>query len=87
MTIVAKLPEFNHEIAQGFINASNSMKGLPEFLGVRITHIEPGKLTAETASDHRHLTSIVRLYKFSHFKPLKIDRKKLIAFSGGLAFH
>ncbi|GMV63776.1 MAG: phenylacetic acid degradation protein [Alphaproteobacteria bacterium HGW-Alphaproteobacteria-10] len=62
MTIVAKLPEFNQEIAQGFINASNSMKGLPEFLGVRITHIEPGKLTAEMEVSDRLLTPIGNMH-------------------------
>ena len=62
MTIVAKLPEFNQESAEGFINASNSMKGLPEFLGVRSTHMDPGKLTAEMEVSDRLLTPIGNMH-------------------------
>src|SRR3546814_11035714 len=38
------------------------MKGLPEFLGVRITHIEPGKLTAEMEVSDRLLTPIGNMH-------------------------
>lgn len=62
MAIAAKLPEFNLQVAQRFIDASNAMKGLPEFLGVRITHVEPGKIRAEMVVSERLLTPIGNMH-------------------------
>lgn len=47
MTIAARLPEFDRRIADGLIAANDHADGLPRFLGVRITSIEPGLLRAE----------------------------------------
>lgn len=62
MTISAKLPEFSEKIAQRFINSSSSMTGLPEFLGVRIVHVEPGTMRAEMPVADKLLTSIGNMH-------------------------
>lgn len=62
MAIAAKLPEFNKEIAQRFMDSSNAMTGLPEFLGVRITHAEHGKIRAEMEVTSRLLTPIGNMH-------------------------
>lgn len=62
MSNTAKLPEFNAEIAKAFIASSNAMTGLPEFLGIRITQVEPGKLVAEMEVAPRLLTPIGNMH-------------------------
>jgi 1,4-dihydroxy-2-naphthoyl-CoA hydrolase len=50
------LPDFDREIADSFIAANENLSGLPEYLGLRITAIEPGELTAELKVEPRLLT-------------------------------
>jgi uncharacterized protein (TIGR00369 family) len=38
---------YDPKIAEGFLRANDQLTGLPEFLGVRLTTFEPGRLTAE----------------------------------------
>jgi len=62
MAITAKLPEFNQEIADAFMDASNSMAGLPDFLGVRIVHAEPSMIRAEMPVTEQLLTPIGNMH-------------------------
>ncbi len=62
MTLPTKLPPFDQEIADAFINASNSMTGLPEFLGVKIVHAEPGMIRAEMPVTPQLLTPIGNMH-------------------------
>lgn len=62
MALTIKLPEFNREIADAFIGASNSMTGLPEFLGVQIVHVEPGMIRAEMPVTEKLLTPIGNMH-------------------------
>ena len=47
MPSAAPLPEFHADVAQRFIESNDLLSGLPEFLGIRLTEIVPGRLTAE----------------------------------------
>jgi 1,4-dihydroxy-2-naphthoyl-CoA hydrolase len=62
MALAIKLPDFNQEIADAFIGASNSMTGLPEFLGVQIVHAEPGMIRAEMPVTEKLLTPIGNMH-------------------------
>ncbi|RMF23858.1 MAG: PaaI family thioesterase [Deltaproteobacteria bacterium] len=53
MAADVKLPEFSQEIADRFMAANDQLTGLPEFLGLRITEITPGRLTAEMQAEPR----------------------------------
>lgn len=60
--IARRMPDFQPEIVDGFIASSNRMTGLPEFLGIRVTNIEPGRLTAEMTVDPKLLTSFGNMH-------------------------
>ena len=60
--IARRMPEFHTEMVEGFISSSNRMTGLPEFLGLRIVAMEPGRLTAEMAVDPKLLTSFGNMH-------------------------
>ena len=64
--IARRMPDFQPEIVDGFIASSNRMTGLPEFLGIRVTNIEPGRLTAEMTVDPRLLTSFGNMHGGVH---------------------
>ncbi|TAL28178.1 MAG: PaaI family thioesterase [Phenylobacterium sp.] len=64
--IARRMPAFQPEIVDGFIASSNRMTGLPEFLGIRVTNIEPGRLTAEMTVDPRLLTSFGNMHGGVH---------------------
>jgi uncharacterized protein (TIGR00369 family) len=49
-------------MVDGFIASSNRMTGLPEFLGLRITGMEPGRLTAEMCVDSKLLTGFGNMH-------------------------
>jgi 1,4-dihydroxy-2-naphthoyl-CoA hydrolase len=38
---------YDEKIAAAFLAMNDKLTGLPEFLGVHLTHFEPGRLTAE----------------------------------------
>jgi 1,4-dihydroxy-2-naphthoyl-CoA hydrolase len=47
---------YDEKLAASFLRANDQLTGLPEFLGVRLTSFEPGRLTAEMAVHERLLT-------------------------------
>lgn len=47
MDVKPKLPEFNEEVAQRYLNPPAPLTGLPAFLGIRFVHVEPGLIRAE----------------------------------------
>lgn len=60
--IARRMPDFHPEMVDGFIASSNRMTGLPEYLGIRLSAIEPGRLTAEMAVDPKLLTSFGNMH-------------------------
>jgi uncharacterized protein (TIGR00369 family) len=62
MMIARRMPDFHPEMVDGFIASSNRMTGLPEYLGIRLSAIEPGRLTAEMAVDPKLLTSFGNMH-------------------------
>ena len=60
--VARRMPEFHPEMVEGFMASSNRMTGLPEFLGLRIVAMEPGRLTAEMAVDPKLLTSFGNMH-------------------------
>jgi len=64
--IARRMPDFQPEIVDGFIASSNRMTGLPEFLGIRVTNIEAGRLTAEMTVDPKLLTSFGNMHGGVH---------------------
>lgn len=57
-----RMPEFHPEMVEGFMASSNRMTGLPEFLGLRITAMEPGRLTADMPVDPKLLTGFGNMH-------------------------
>lgn len=51
-----KLPEFNEQIADTFLQASNQMAGLPGFLGIEIIEAKPGTICARMPVTDQLLT-------------------------------
>lgn len=47
---------FNEQTAAAFLAMNDKLTGLPEFLGMHLTHFEPGRLTAELIVNDRLLT-------------------------------
>ncbi len=47
---------YDETIAAAFLSMNEKLTGLPEFLGVRLTSFEPGRLTAEMEVHDRLLT-------------------------------
>lgn len=64
--IARRMPDLQPEIVDGFIASRNRMTGLPEFLGIRVTNIEPGRLTAEMTVDPKLLTSFGNMHGGVH---------------------
>lgn len=62
MAVAKRLPEFRQDIADQFMQASNTMKGLPGFLGIRIVEITPGRLRAEMEVTPQLLTPIGNMH-------------------------
>jgi len=56
------MPEFHADMVEAFMASSNQMAGLPEFLGLKLTGMEPGRLTAEMAVDPKLLTRFGNLH-------------------------
>ena len=61
-TIARRLPEFRPEVAKSFIASSERLTGLPAFLGIRITQIDPGVLIAEMPVRPELLTHIGNMH-------------------------
>lgn len=57
-----KLPEFNQDIAENFIELSNSMAGLPQYLGIRLLSMEPGRLGAELNVHDKLITAMGNMH-------------------------
>ena len=57
-----RMPEFHPEMVEGFMASSNRMTGLPEFLGLRITAMEPGRLTADMPVGPKLLTGFGNMH-------------------------
>jgi uncharacterized protein (TIGR00369 family) len=53
---------FDPEIAEGFLEANEKLKGLPAFLGVRFTGFRPGVLRAELEVRDELLTPFKNLH-------------------------
>jgi uncharacterized protein (TIGR00369 family) len=53
---------FDPEIAEGFLEANEKLKGLPAFLGVRFTEFRPGVLRAELEVRDELLTPFKNLH-------------------------
>jgi 1,4-dihydroxy-2-naphthoyl-CoA hydrolase len=60
--IPRRMPDFKPEIVKSFMDSSNRMTGLPEYLGLRILSMEPGRLTAEIAVDPKLLTGFGNMH-------------------------
>ena len=60
--IPRRLPDFRPEMVEAFMASSNSMTGLPEFLGLRIVAMAPGRLTAELPVDPKLLTGFGNMH-------------------------
>ena len=53
MDVKPKLPEFNEEVAQRYLNPPAPLTGLPAFLGIRFVHVEPGLIRVQELWDSR----------------------------------
>jgi 1,4-dihydroxy-2-naphthoyl-CoA hydrolase len=53
---------YNEDIAQRFLEASQAVTGLPGYLGIEITQIEPGRLAARLAVRDELLTPFGNLH-------------------------
>jgi len=62
MNIPPRLPPFNQEVAHRFLESTIPSSGLPEFLGLRTTLVEPGRLRIEMEADTRLLTRFGNLH-------------------------
>lgn len=60
--IPRRMPDFRPEMVEAFMASSNSMTGLPEFLGLRIVAMAPGRLTAELPVDPKLLTGFGNMH-------------------------
>lgn len=47
---------YDEKMAKSFLGTNDKLTGLPEFLGIRLTGFEPGRLTAEMEVHDRLLT-------------------------------
>lgn len=56
MDLPPRLPPFDQEVARRFLDTTVPSSGLPEFLGLRTTLVEPGRLRVEMPVDSKLLT-------------------------------
>ncbi|MAA73284.1 MAG: phenylacetic acid degradation protein [Salinisphaeraceae bacterium] len=57
-----RLPPFNEKIARHFVEMSNSMAGLPEYLGIRLIGMEPGRAEAELRVEEKLITAMGNMH-------------------------
>ena len=56
MDLPPRLPPFDQEVARRFLDTTVPSSGLPEFLGLRTTLVEPGRLRVELSVAPKLLT-------------------------------
>ncbi|OYY44915.1 MAG: phenylacetic acid degradation protein [Rhodospirillales bacterium 35-66-84] len=56
MDLPPQLPPFDQEVARRFLDSTVPSSGLPEFLGLRTTLVEPGRLRVELSVAPKLLT-------------------------------
>ena len=56
MDLPPRLPPFDQEVARRFLDSAAPSSGLPEFLGLRTTLVEPGRLRVELSVAPKLLT-------------------------------
>lgn len=62
MAIVPRLTPFHQEVADSFVKTGGSAGGLPDWLGIRITRVEPGLLVAEMEVREELLTAFGNMH-------------------------
>lgn len=62
MNLPPQLPPFDEEVARRFLEPTVPSSGLPQFLGLRTTLVEPGRLRVEMAADPKLLTRFGNLH-------------------------
>lgn len=62
MKLPPRIPPFNEEVARRFLEPTEPSSGLPQFLGLRTTLVEPGRLRVEMAADPKLLTRFGNLH-------------------------
>lgn len=62
MTLPTKLPPFNEEVARRYLDAAVQTSGLPEYLGIRVVLVEPGRLRVQMPVDPKLITRIGNMH-------------------------
>ncbi len=62
MDISPRLPPFNENVAKRYIDAAVQTSGLPEFLGIRTTFVEPGRMRVQIPVDPKLVTRIGNMH-------------------------
>ena len=62
MNLPPRLPPFDQEVGRRFLESAVPSSGLPQYLGLRTTLVEPGRLRVEMAADAKLLTRFGNLH-------------------------